>query len=156
MARDDEEAIVAVKAGSRLALIAESFSRLTGERLVDTPPATAGALWDAPRVILAHGTQDDPVFFYGNRMALELFGMPAKDFLGMPSRLSAEAPIREERARLLERVTRDGLIRDYAGVRISATGRRFRIEQATVWTLIDTAGRIHGQAAAFDQWTALD
>jgi len=150
MAADDEEAIVAACAGSRLALIAESFARLTGRRLVEA------MLWDAPRVILAHGTQDDPLFFYGNRMALALFEMPARDFLGMPSRFTAEAPSREARARLLEQVTRDGYIGDYAGVRISATGRRFRIERATVWTLIDTAGRNHGQAATFDQWTALD
>ncbi len=49
-----------------------------------------------------------------------------------------------------------GFIDDYAGVRVSATGRRFRIEAATVWNLVDAAGALHGQAAAFDRWTLLD
>lgn len=153
---DDEQALVTASAGSRLALIAQSFARVTGQGLLDEGPPSPQALWQAPRVILAHGTEDDPIFFYGNRMALDLFEMPAADFLRLPSRLSAEAPIRAERARLFERVARDGFIADYAGVRISATGRRFRIEQATVWTLLNAEGRNHGQAATFDQWTRLD
>ena len=74
----------------------------------------------------------------------------------MPSRLTAEAPNREERARLMERVTRDGFIADYSGVRISKTGRRFRIDQATVWNLLTTSGAPCGQAAMFHQWTFLD
>lgn len=68
----------------------------------------------------------------------------------MPSRLSAEAPLREERAALLERVSRHGFIDDYAGIRISARGTRFRIENAVVWNLIDGAGVCHGQAAMFE------
>ena len=43
---------------------------------------------------------------------------------------------REERARLLETVARRGFIDDYSGVRISKTGRRFRIIRATVWNLL--------------------
>ncbi len=74
-------------------------------------------------------------------------------FTRLPSRLSAEPLLREERARLLERVTRDGLIEDYAGVRIASTGRRFRISNASVWNLIDETGEAVGQAAAFAEWT---
>jgi hypothetical protein len=54
---------------------------------------------------------------------------------------------------LLERVTRDGFIADYSGIRIAASGRRFRIERAVVWNLIDADGTRHGQAATFDCWT---
>jgi hypothetical protein len=153
---DPEESIVTQSAGARLALMAESFVRLTGETLVEAFPSLAQALWSAPRAIVAHGTEADPIFFYGNRMALDLFDMPARDFLRLPSRLSAEAPNRAERASLLERVRRDGYIADYAGVRISAGGRRFRIEQATVWNIVDGAGRLHGQAATFAQWMWMD
>ena len=56
---------------SRIALIAESYQRLLGLPL--SSPADAEALWNAPRVIVAHGTESDPVFFYANRIALELF-----------------------------------------------------------------------------------
>ena len=56
---------------------------------------------------------------------------------------------------MFDRVKSDGFIDDYAGVRITAKGGRFRITQATVWTLIDGHGAVHGQAAAFDRWTEL-
>jgi hypothetical protein len=63
--------------------------------------------------------------------------------------------LRDERQRLLDRVTRSGIIDDYAGVRISASGRRFRIVNASVWNLTDDDGRPAGQAAAFSDWTPL-
>lgn len=139
----------------RLALIADSHARLTGRPLVSAEGDVAEALWSAPRAIVAHGTEADPVFFFGNLMALDRFEIDADAFAAMPSRLSAEAMLRDERQALLDRVARDGFIDDYAGVRISATGRRFRIEAATVWNLVDAAGRLHGQAATFDRWTEL-
>lgn len=155
-AQDSERHQLEASAGQRLALIAESFRRLTGGDLAGGAADLASGLWTAPRVILAHGIQADPIFFYGNRMALDLFELSADGLVAMPSRLSAEAPVREERARLLERVSADGYIADYSGVRISATGRRFRIAQAVVWNLVDEAGQVHGQAASFDRWERLD
>ncbi|MDL2339136.1 MAG: MEKHLA domain-containing protein [Pseudomonadota bacterium] len=140
---------------ARLAILADSFGRLTGRLLVPSAGPVRDALWNATSVIVAHGTEPDPVFFYGNRRALELFEMDWTAFVRMPSRLSAEPLQREERARLLERVGRDGFIDDYAGVRISSSGKRFRIEQAVVWNLIDASGRCHGQAATFDRWLML-
>lgn len=138
----------------RLPLIADSFARLTGRPLLagDVPQD----LWHAPFALVAHGVQPDPVFFFGNSTALELFEMTPQVFITMPSRLSAEPALRSERAALMARVTRDGFINDYSGVRISATGRRFRIRNATVWNLDDAAGTRHGQAAAFRDWTFLD
>lgn len=140
---------------SRLLLIAASYQRLTGRKLVAGSGDPASELWLAPQVIVAHGTEADPVFFYGNRLALQVFAMDFAAFTRLPSRYSAEPLAREERARLLERVTRDGFIDDYSGVRIAADGRRFRIEQATVWNLIDAEGRHHGQAATFSHWQPL-
>ncbi|MBP5986426.1 MAG: MEKHLA domain-containing protein [Azonexus sp.] len=137
-------------------LLIESFRRLTGRDLLPAAAPTEAALWSAPRVIVAHGTEADPIFFYGNRLALQLFEMSWETFTRLPSRFSAEAPDREQRARLLARVARDGYIDDYAGVRIAASGRRFRIESAVVWNLIDAAGICHGQAATFEHWVMLD
>ena len=92
---------------SRLRLIVESYARLTGRQLPLAPADDlATALWLAPAAIVAHGTEPDPVFFYGNRLALELFGMNFAAFTRLPSRFSAEPLLREERALLLERVTR--------------------------------------------------
>ncbi|MEO7687761.1 MAG: MEKHLA domain-containing protein [Sphingomonas sp.] len=135
---------------SRLELIASSYQRLTGRKLAPPAGDMAHALWTAPRVIVAHGTEGDPIFFFGNRAALEQFEMSLERFAAMPSRLSAEPMLRDERKALLDRVARDGFIEDVAGIRISATGRRFHIERATVWNLIDEHGSVHGQAATFD------
>ncbi len=76
-------------------------------------------------------------------------------FTALPSPLSAEPVAREERARLLARVTRDGYIDDYSGVRIAHSGKRFLIEGATVWNLMDEAGNYCGQAAMFRRWRTL-
>lgn len=138
-----------------IARIAASHLALTGRDLIPPTGDPVLALWEAPFVVLAHGTEPDPRFFFANAMALARFGMTLEAMLGMPSRLSAEAPLREERQALLERVRRDGFIDDYAGVRIAADGTRFRIEAATVWNLVDPEGRVHGQAAAFSRWTEL-
>lgn len=134
---------------ARIALIAESFARLLGRPLVAPGGPLAAALWHAPQAIVAHGTEDDPLFFFGNRAALVRFETTVDQFVGMPSRRSAEAPLRDERQALLDRVMRDGYIDDYAGIRISAWGTRFAIRDAIVWNLIDAHGLRHGQAAAF-------
>ena len=139
----------------RIACIADSYERLTGRPLVSRDVDVVEALWSAPLAIVAHGTEANPVFFFGNRTALALFEMDFGHFTRLPSRLSAGPLLREERARLLERVTRDGIITDYAGVRISATGKRFRIANAAVWNLTDAQGTAAGQAAAFSDWVFL-
>ena len=140
---------------AKLALIAASHRRLTGRDLVPPEADPVEALWTAGAAIIAHGTQADPIFFFGNAVALDRFGMTLDQFTAMPSRLSAEPMLREERQALLDRVSRDGFIDDYSGIRVSSTGRRFRIERATVWNLADEDGAIHGQAATFDRWTDL-
>ena len=136
-------------AGARLSLIAESFARLLGRPLLVEGADPVQGLWSLPCVVLAHGTESDPLFFYGNRLALELFELTPAQLIAMPSRLSAEPLRREERAQLLARVAENGFIDDYSGVRVSSSGRRFRIHDAVVWNLIDASGRLHGQAAAF-------
>ncbi len=115
----------------------------------------AERLFTAPFVLVSHGTQADPVLNYGNQAALELWEMSWDELTHTPSRLTAEAPNREERARLLAAVTARGFIDDYSGVRISKTGRRFEIFRATVWNLISEDGTPCGQAAMFAEWKFL-
>lgn len=138
---------------ARLRLIVESYRRLTGKELIANAPddnaALRAAVWDAPRAIVAHGTEADPVFFYGNRLALQLFEMSFDEFARLPSRYSAEPLAREERARLLQQVTQQGYVDGYRGMRIASSGKRFMIADGTVWNLVDEAGQRHGQAAVF-------
>ena len=141
-----------------LRLLAGSHARLVGTPLVPEDAggdAAAQARWlyeTAPFCVLAHNTDADPRFVYANRAAQARFEYGWDEFTTLPSRLSAEAPDRTERQRLLDAVTRDGFISDYRGLRIARSGRRFWIEDATVWQLIDEAGTLRGQAATFRNW----
>lgn len=62
----------------------------------------AQALFDAPRVVVSHQTQADPVLCYGNRKALALWEMDLATLTSTPSRLTAEPVERAERQRLLD------------------------------------------------------
>jgi hypothetical protein len=140
-------------------LLLDSFARLLGRELVSregSPAEQAERLWQAPFVVVSHGTQADPVLNYGNAGAIALWEMTWEELTRTPSRLTAEPVHRDERARLLARTRAHGFVDDYSGVRISKTGRRFRIEQAIVWNLADVAGVHCGQAATFDRWTPLE
>lgn len=136
-------------------LVARSLNHWTGRALLPglfNPLGLAKNVFTAPFVLVSHGTETDPVLNYGNAAALALWEMSWEELTRTPSRLTAEAPNREERARLLAAVTKDGFIDNYSGVRISKNGRRFRIAQATVWNLLDDKGRYSGQAAMFSHW----
>lgn len=128
-------------------LLADSFNRVTG-RLLASDPMT---LYGAPFALVSHGIGADPLFNFANVRAQQLFGYDWARFVTLPSRLSARAPERDERARLLDRVSRQGFIEDYSGIRVRSDGSLFRIEGAIVWNVIDADGLLHGQAAMFSE-----
>lgn len=137
------------------ARIIASYHFWTGQHLVDPaldPAAAASALYRAPFVVLAHDAAADPVFTYANLTAQRLFERPWREIIGLPSRYSAEPLAREERARLLDQVARQGYTDNYSGVRVTASGRRFRVHRAIVWNLIEADGTLCGQAASFADW----
>lgn len=140
-------------------LILDNYRRLLGRELitVSDPAQTVEALFAAPCVVLAafgeFGT--DHLFGYANRSGLDRFETTWEELMGLPSSLSAEPLCREERRRLLDEVGRRGYIDNYAGVRISRRGRRFRILRATVFNLLDEQGGYVGQAATFADWEEL-
>jgi len=141
-------------------LLRTSFARLLDQDLLagtaeHDANQFATKLFQSSAVVVSHGTQEDPIFNYGNQAALDLFEMDWASFTELPSRKSAEPLNRDERARLLDAVTKDGFIDDYSGVRISSTGRRFMIPKAIVWNVIDDAGVFCGQAATFSNWEFL-
>lgn len=139
-------------------LIARSLKHWTGRDLLPgdfSPAELAEKIFHAPFVLVSHGIEADPVLNYGNQSALTLWEMSWAELTRTPSRFTAEVPNREERARLLAAVTARGFIDDYSGIRISKSGRRFRIAQATVWNLLDEDKKYAGQAAMFSQWEFL-
>ncbi len=144
---------------SHVTVLLDSFARLLGRELVareGTDKEVAARLFQSSFVVVSHGTEADPVLNYGNAAALALWEMTWDELTQTPSRLTAEPVHRDERARLLERTREEGFVDDYSGVRISKSGKRFRIERAIVWNLTDARGVPCGQAATFDQWTPLN
>jgi len=136
-------------------LLTGSFARLVGHSLLPAEIITEPQSWlyeEASFCVLAHNTEADPRFIYANKAAQTCFGYSWDELVGLPSRLSAEPVHQEERQRLLDQVTQRGYASNYAGIRISKTGRRFWIENGTVWQLMDETGTLHGQAAVFTRW----
>jgi hypothetical protein len=105
-----------------------------------------------PCVIVSHGSGPDPVFVYANRCALELWELDWDAFTRLPSRRSADAVHVEERSRWLATAAAKGYVTGCHGERVSSSGRRFIIEDVTIWNVIDEAGLPCGQAAAYRTW----
>lgn len=98
--------------------------------------------------LVSHDTASEPIFNYANTTALDLFEMNREQFTSLPS----HQPQRQERERLLSEVAARGYIDNHTGVRISRTGKRFFIRNATVWNL-QQQGEFCGQAAMFREWS---
>lgn len=143
-----------------VAAIIESHARLLGEPLA--PPqlnAADAAAWlyhEAPFALLAHDTSSDPRFVYANTFAQRCFERDWQALVGLPSRLSALPDARAERAAALERVAQHGYARDYRGLRVARSGRRFWIEQGCLWNVSNARGQRIGQAASFARTRAYE
>lgn len=138
-------------------LLLDSYRRWTGKELIrlDSGQSTREQLYRSPIVVLSHGAEADPILNYGNQVGLDLWEMEWEQFTRTPSRHTAEKMKQEERERFFEAVTANGFVDNYTSIRISCTGRRFYIINATVWNLIDAEGRYLGQAAAFPEYRYL-
>jgi hypothetical protein len=136
----------------------DSFHRWTGQELLARDGSIseqARRLFSAPFVVVSHGLEADPILNYGNQAALDLWEMRWEQLTRTPSRETAEPVNQDERARMLRVVEEQGYFDRYRGVRISATGRRFFVEDAVVWNVMDEQGQRLGQAATFSRWTRL-
>jgi hypothetical protein len=137
-----------------------SYQHWTGEVLFnpDIPPEQlAEHLFTAPFIMLSHGMEADPIYNYGNAQALNLWEISWEDFTKMPSRKSVreigegneETQLRQS---LLEEALAKGFVDNYAGIRTSTTGKRFQIDNVTLWTVLNEDKQRCGQAAMFSKW----
>lgn len=136
----------------------DSYRHWIGRDLIERvgePEFQSRALFESPIVVVSHGIETDPILNYGNRMALDLWEMAWEQLVETPSRLTAEPVNRAEREWMLEQARARGYIDTYRGVRISGNGRRFLVENALVWNVLDSRGHRIGQAATFAQWAWL-
>ena len=142
-----------------VARLLSSFTHWTDRNLLDTTLSSveqARWLFYAPFVVLSHNTVSDPILNYANQAGLNLFELTWRELIALPSRRMAEPSERAERERLLATVAKQGYIDNYRGARVAKSGRRFLIEQAIVWNLLDEEGGYYGQAAMFSHWKFLD
>jgi hypothetical protein len=145
----------------QLARMLASYARWTGRDLladlgVGRVHGDGGRIADIvaqlPSVVVAHGPGPDPLFVYANRCALELWELEWEAFMRLPSRQSAQPEHVEERSRWLATAAAQGYVTGCHGERVSSSGRRFVIEEVTIWNVIDESGSPSGQAAAYRTW----
>jgi MEKHLA domain len=139
-------------------ILLASYQRLLGQELIEcsgSRSAQAQLLYTASFVVVSHGTQSDPVLNYGNQVALDLWEMDWAMFTKTLSRSTAEPVNQAARQVMMSQVQQQGFVTNYRGVRISSSGRRFEIDQATIWNLINSQGQPCGQAATFASWKYL-
>jgi len=136
----------------------DSYRHWTSRDLIERigeADVQAYRLFHTPFVVVSHGAEADPLLNYGNQCALDLWGMTWSQLVQTPSRLTAEPVNRAEREGMLEQAKAQGYFDSYRGVRVTSTGRRFLVENALIWNVVDAEGQRVGQAATFSQWTWL-
>lgn len=152
--QDGTAVLELISANYRRLLSSELGSMSTGE----DPGSRRRWLDDAaPFGLLAHDGGTDPRFIYANATAARWFGYNRRtDIVGLPSRLSAGGEAQKDRDDLLQEVTRHGFATGYRGLRRERSGRRFWIEDVTMWNLTDAAGEHVGQAALLPRRVDMD
>ena len=135
-------------------LILSSYKHFLGKKLFDHEDSAS--VYNAEFIVLSHDGQKDPCFTYANKAAQELWKISWSEFIGLPSKFSAAKDEREGRDQLLKDVQQNGFSENGTAIRIDKLGRKFFIENLTVWNLLDGQGGRVGQAATYQDWHYLD
>ena len=145
--------------GRHVARLAETFTRITGRDFITEmglDPARLGqSAWEGNFALLSHRGDAHAVLNYANRFALDLWEMDWAMLTATPSQATAPDGDVAERAGMMAAVARDGYVSNYAGRRISATGRLLVIENVTLWWLVELSGAPFGAAATFKTFRRL-
>ncbi|WP_017295202.1 MEKHLA domain-containing protein [Geminocystis herdmanii] len=139
-------------------IILNSYTQLLGEELINRERdelTQSQNLFYADKVVYSHDTQSDPIYNYSNKKGLELWEMDWETLTKTPSRTTTQPLLREERQQLLRETMTKGYIKNYQGIRVSSSGKKYLIKDITVWNLTDKNGKFCGQAATFSQWEKL-
>lgn len=118
------------------------------------PEEAAKRLFFMPQVLVSHGTQngpEGPILNYGNAAGLACWKATWEELTTMHSIYTADDDNRALRAQTMERVTNFGFVENYSGIRIALDRSRFRIEDTTIWNVIEDGVKF-GQAATFTSW----
>mmetsp|Transcript_33049 Transcript_33049/g.79885 ORF Transcript_33049/g.79885 Transcript_33049/m.79885 type:complete len:222 (+) Transcript_33049:64-729(+) len=125
------------------------------QRSEDATVTTAALLDENQRFgVLSHGTQPDPIFNYGNKASLELFGYKIEDLCRTASRLSTVPELMKDRENLIKDIETCGYGYIDDAVRVKSDGELFVIDRILVWTLFDKTDKRIGLAAVYDKENA--
>lgn len=101
--------------------------------------------------VLSHGTQSDPVYNYGNKASLELFGYTIDELCQTPSRFSTVPVLMKDRDNLIKAIETRGYGYIDDAVRVKSDGELFIIDRILIWTVFDEADNRIGLAAVYDK-----
>ncbi|MGK7880313.1 MAG: MEKHLA domain-containing protein [Crocosphaera sp.] len=144
----------------RTQLIVSSFEHWLGcslfehfgiNNVINNPREVSKQMFEADFIVASHGTQPDPILNYGNQKALDIWELTWEEFIQTPSRKTAEAIKQQERNRLLKETTEKGYSH-FSTIRITKTGKRFKINNGIVWNVIDDVQKYQGQAAVYSDF----
>jgi hypothetical protein len=135
---------------ARACEILDSFRRLLGRELIERSgdaAEDARRLFELPKAVLAHDASPTPLLDWANLAAARAFDATPESLLGRPSAATAPADAVADRRALFDVLARQGFVTGYSGVRVSLAGRRFVIDDVTVFEVTAAAGRPAGHAA---------
>jgi MEKHLA domain len=98
---------------------------------------------------LSHNQAIDPVLNYGNQRVLDLWEVDWAELVEMHSRATAKPVDQSARSTIMEHVKKHNYMSGYSGVRVSKTGKEFKILDGTIWNVFTSNGDFYGQAAWF-------
>jgi hypothetical protein len=143
-----------------ISIVLENLHRWTGRDLIQYygfSLATLGAqVFAADFYLLSHNCAADPILNYGNHRVLELWEISWAELTQMYSRETAKSSDRSSRSTIMQQVAAQNYVSGYSGIRVSKTGREFRILDVTIWNLFTRDGKPYGQAAWFKTYESID
>lgn len=101
--------------------------------------------------ILSHGTQQDPIYNYGNWAALTLFDYSLEELCQTPSRYSTVESLMDDREKLIQQINDVGYGTISDAVRQTTNGSLFVIQKIWIWHVYHPDGRRIGLAALYDR-----
>jgi hypothetical protein len=140
-------------------ILLDSYKQLLAKELIirkGSKIEQAKQLFFAPFVVISHGIEADPIYNYGNKSGLILWERSWEELRKTPSRTSAEPLLREERQQLLTETKNQEYVINRQAIRISKTGKKYQINDITIWNLYNQKNKYCGQAATFSDWILLN
>ena len=136
-----------------LEIVLENLTRWTGYDLIADygfARETLGQqIFAANFYLLSQNHADDPILNYGNDRVLQLWEVSWDELTNMRSQDTAKPVDRSTRLAMMERVKSQNYLSGYSGIRISKTGKEFKILDVTIWNVFARNGEPYGQAAWF-------